>query len=255
METNGVLIRATDLAAGYGRRNVLEGITFEVRQGESWFFIGPNGCGKTTLVRVLLGLLDPRQGSLELHPELADRQRLGFVPQRHEITAALPMTLREFVALGAVRSRLRRAEQAERLRWALARVGLEAEADRDFRTLSGGQRQRALIARALVRRPELLILDEPTSGLDVPATASLLEFLSDLNRREGATLVVVTHDLSIAARHASHAGLFREGRLLAGPCREMLTRKHLEHIYGVPVDVPGFDDDGPDAGSPAEARA
>ncbi len=110
-------------------------------------------------------------------------------------------------------------------------------ARRDFWALSGGQRQRALLARALVRRPALLVLDEPTNGLDLSTEDALLNFLADLNHEEGTTLLVVTHDLAVAGRYARNVVLVHGGGTVAGPRERVLTPEHLERAYGVAVDV------------------
>jgi ABC-type cobalamin/Fe3+-siderophores transport system ATPase subunit len=110
-------------------------------------------------------------------------------------------------------------------------------AGRDYWSVSGGQRQRALVARALVRRPRLLILDEPTNGLDLSTEDTFLRLLADLNRNEHVTLLFVTHYLAIAARYATHLAIFHSGRVEVGPRQEMLTRDALERVYGVGVEV------------------
>jgi len=108
---------------------------------------------------------------------------------------------------------------------------------RSYWALSGGQRQRALIARALVRHPALLVLDEPTTGLDLAAEASVLEFLAALNADDGLTVLVVTHDLYLATRYATHAALFHGGTVLAGPRDTVLCGANLTRVYGAPVDI------------------
>ncbi|MGH7409836.1 MAG: metal ABC transporter ATP-binding protein, partial [Candidatus Methylomirabilis sp.] len=145
MENTDVVIKTTQLALAYDRRIVLENINFELRQGEFCFFLGPNGSGKTTLIRAILGVLRPQAGRLWLNPDLARREQIGFVPQRCDLNPTLPTTLREFVLLGLVGIQATTKEQTERLDWALARVGLEGMARRDYWSLSGGQRQRALV--------------------------------------------------------------------------------------------------------------
>ncbi len=237
MENTDVILKATGLTVGYARRTVIESVTLECRKGEFWFFIGPNGSGKTTLIRAMLGILRPQAGQLWLHPDLARREGIGFVPQRCDLNPALPTTVREFVVLGLVGIRLGTKEEVERLEWALHKVGLEGMARRDYWSLSGGQRQRALVARALVRRPGLLILDEPTNGLDLSTEDSFLRFLADLNREEHLTLFFVTHDIAIAARYATHLALFRSGSVESGPRQQMLNRAALERVYGVGVEV------------------
>lgn len=231
------MIQAEGVAIGYGQRDVLGDVTFRVGGGEFWFFVGPNGCGKTTLLRAVLGLLSPRAGRLTLHPEIESRARIGFVPQRAELSRTLPTTVREFVLLGTVRAGVPRGEEAARLEWALGRVGLSGFGARDYWALSGGQRQRALLARALIRRPALLVLDEPTTGLDISTEDALLKFLAALNRDEGLTLLVVSHDIAMAASYGTHVALFHEGRLIAGPRDEVLTPRNLEKVYGVAMEV------------------
>jgi ABC-type Mn2+/Zn2+ transport system ATPase subunit len=232
-----VIVRTAGLRLGYGQRVVLTQVDFQLRQGEFWFFIGPNGEGKTTLVRAILGLVRPQAGQLWVHPELGQRQRIGFVPQRCDINPTLPTTVREFVLLGLVGIDTNRREAAVRLGWALERVGLGKLEGKDYWSLSGGQRQRALVARALVRRPSVLILDEPTNGLDLAAEDTVLRFLAELNRKDHQTLLFVTHNLAIAARYATHIAMFHAGEVLSGSRQEVLSRKTIERIYGITVEI------------------
>jgi ABC-type Mn2+/Zn2+ transport system ATPase subunit len=231
------ILRTTDLSVGYGRRVILEDVTLEVRQGEFWVFLGPNGSGKTTLIRAILQILRPRAGGVWLHPDHARREQIGFVPQRCDINPTLPTTVREFVLLGLVGIRVNRPDRATRLGRALERAGLSGLGDQSYWALSVGQRQRALVARALVREPSLLILDEPTSSLDLATEDAFLRFLADLNRVEGLTLLFVTHDLAIAARYATHLALFHSGRVETGPREQALNRAALERVYGAKVEV------------------
>jgi ABC-type Mn2+/Zn2+ transport system ATPase subunit len=232
-----VIVRTAGLRLGYGRRVVLTHVDFRMRLGEFWFFLGPNGEGKTTLLRAILGILRPQSGQLWVHPELGQRQRIGFVPQRCDINPTLPTTVREFVLLGLVGIDTDRREAAVRLGWALERVGLGGLEGKDYWSLSGGQRQRALVARALVRRPSVLILDEPTNGLDLAAEDAVLRFLAELNHKQQQTLLFVTHNLAIAARYATHIALFHAGEVVSGSRQEVLNRQTLERIYGVAVEV------------------
>jgi ABC-type Mn2+/Zn2+ transport system ATPase subunit len=218
-----VLLRASDLGLSYGERPVLAGVSLEIRRGEFWVLLGANGSGKTTFLRAILGILEPSAGTLWPHPDLASRDRIGFVPQACELNPALPTTVREFASLGLVGIRASRAERTERLEEALARVGLAGLARADYWSLSGGQRQRALVARALVRRPSILVLDEPMNHLDYYAEESLLRDLLEMNRSAGITLLVVTHDVALAEAHATHVALFRDGTAVTGD-RDLLQR-------------------------------
>lgn len=233
MEHSQVVLRAMALSLGYGAHTVLRNLHFEVRPGEFWFFLGQNGGGKTTLLKAVLGLLAPQAGQLWLDPTFASRERTGFVPQRCDLNPTLPTTVREFVLLGLVGLKVSRAEQHERLTWALEKMGLSGLASQNYWSLSGGQRQRALVARALVRRPTLLVLDEPTNNLDLPTEDALLQLLIALKKEEALTLLFVTHNVGIAARYATHVGLLYSGNLLSGPCQQVLTIDNLAHMYGV----------------------
>jgi ABC-type Mn2+/Zn2+ transport system ATPase subunit len=249
-----VVVEASRLRVGYGRGEVLADVDFLIRRGQFWFFVGPNGEGKTTLVKSILGILRPLAGRLELSPGLTDGRAIGFVPQRCDMKRTLPMTVRDFVLMGLVRKGISRREAARDLEWALGTVGLEGMAARDYWSLSGGQRQRTLIARGLIRRPMLLLLDEPTNGLDLAAEDALLRLVARLNREEGITVILVTHAISIAARHASHVALFHDHRVTAGPREEVLTSSNLKRAYGINVEIPPHRGMDAEAGIAAPAR-
>jgi ABC-type Mn2+/Zn2+ transport system ATPase subunit len=232
-----VVIAVEGLALAYGRRKVLDAIDLEIREGDFCFFIGPNGSGKTTLIRAILGMLRPRAGRLWLNSDLARLDRVGFVPQRSDLNTALATTVREFVLLGLAGIAVHRREQAKRLQWALARVGLEPLAGADYWSLSGGQRQRTLVARALVRRPRLLILDEPTKGLDLPSEEAFVRLTADLNRQESLTVIFVSHDVALAARHATSVALFSSGTVVFGSPDTVLTAANLQRAYGEELEI------------------
>jgi len=208
-----VLVRTDALDLAYGAHLVVRGASIEVRRGDFWFLLGGNGSGKTTFLRALLGILPPRGGSLWLSPELHGRQGIGFVPQHCAINPSLPTTVREFVSLGLVGLSVAPGERPARLARALERVGLGPLVERDYWSLSGGQRQRALVARGLIREPALLILDEPMNHLDPDAEEALLHDLLELRARQRLALLLVTHDIAMAERHATHVATFAGGRL------------------------------------------
>jgi ABC-type Mn2+/Zn2+ transport system ATPase subunit len=245
MESPDVVVRMRGVALGYGQRMVLQEVNLEVRAGELWFILGPNGGGKTTLLRAFLGLLRPQAGELWVHPELGRRERVGFVPQRCNLIPTLPITVREFVLLGLVGIPVCREEEHERLVWALDIMGLQGLAEQSYWTLSGGQRQRALVARALIRRPTLLVLDEPTGGLDIATEDRLLCTLTAVHQTAHHTVLFVTHSPPIAMRHATHAALLLDGRVIAGPRQAVLTERNLARLYGLAACGP------PDPGAPS----
>jgi ABC-type Mn2+/Zn2+ transport system ATPase subunit len=233
------LVRLEDAAVGYGRRALLEGVALAVRPGDFLGLVGPNGGGKTTLLRALLGALPLLRGRLVRSRGL----RVGYVPQREHVDGAWPFTAGEVALMGRVPALgpLRRpgARDREEVRRALARVGMEELRDRWFGELSGGQRQRTLIARALAAAPELLALDEPTNGMDPGAELSTMDLLRDLQREGGPAIVMVSHRIEAVANHASvlafvdqEAGLFRVGSV-----DEMLRPEALLALYRRPVEV------------------
>lgn len=237
MNANEIVLQAERLDLGYGASPVLRGVELEVRAGELWFLIGPNGTGKSTLLRAILGILAPQAGRLALHPEVASRQRVGYVPQICQLNPTLPTTVREFAWLGFAGSAVPRGERRATLAWALAQVGLAGHERASYWSLSGGQRQRALVARALVRRPRLLLVDEPTEGLDVAAADAFRRTVLELNRSTGLTLLFVTHNLHLAARMATHVALFERGGVRPGTAAELLRHDVIERAFGISIDL------------------
>lgn len=226
------VLQTHNLSLSYGQKTILQDVNLTVRTGEFWCFLGQNGVGKTTLLRALLGLLHPQAGQLQFHPKLGRRECMGFVPQRCDLNPTLSITVREFALLGLVGIRTNRAQHQQRLSWALEKMHLSGMADKDYWALSGGQRQRVLVARALVRRPTLLILDEPTNNLDLSMEDTFLQTLSALHAEERNTILFVTHNVNIAARYATHIGLITAGTLVSGPREQVLTNQNLEQVYG-----------------------
>ncbi len=223
-----VVLQTTNLSVGYGNFVVLGRVNLTIRAGELWFVLGRNGSGKTTLLQALLGLLKPQTG--RLHRQVANG--VGFVPQRCDINPTLPITIREFIGLGLVGTTLNRTTRREYLDRALGIFDLAQLKHKNYWTLSGGQRQRALVARAMVRRPALLILDEPTNNLDLAAEGDFLQTLTDIHEREHNTCLFVTHNLGLAERYATHIGLVAQGTVIAGPKSEVLNEANLDRVYG-----------------------
>lgn len=237
MNNDDFVFKMSALSFAYGDRIVLKDVDLMVKLGEFWFLLGPNGVGKTTLLKTLLGILPPKRGTIDLHPRLAQGEFIGFVPQRCDFNPSLPTTVREFVSLGLAGIATHKQERAERLFWALEKMHLTGMEGKNYWSLSGGQRQRALVARALIHRPGFLIADEPTKDLDLPAANALMESLTDLNRAENLTILFVTHDLTLAARYATHIALFVDGLVQVGRNPAILNPDCLERTYGVPVSV------------------
>jgi ABC-type Mn2+/Zn2+ transport system ATPase subunit len=221
-------VRADGLAAGYGGEAVLREVTFAVEPGRSVCVLGPNGGGKTTLFRVLLGELRPEAGRFNV------AGRPAYVAQTERTRLDFPVTALDVALMGTlVRGRWwlppRRDERAA-AGAALERVGLGAEAGVRFGELSGGQRQRALLARALVQEARVLLLDEPLSGVD-PASAALIAGVFDELRADGRTLLVSSHDVE-SARGFDLVLCLHRRQVAFGPPAEVLERATLQATYG-----------------------
>lgn len=180
------LIEARDVAVDLGVRKVLRGITMSVQEGEIVTILGPNGSGKTTLLRTLSGALEPTRGQLVRRDDL----RIGYTPQRLALDSTMPLTVERFLTLAEKTTRQDREA-------AMERVGLLSEKSEQLSALSGGQFQRALLARAILRKPNLLALDEPTQGLDQPGTAAFYTLIEDLREETGCAVLMVSHDLHV----------------------------------------------------------
>lgn len=198
------LVDISDLEFGYGAQPVLSGIRLRIETGTTLGLIGPNGGGKTTLVRLLLGALQPSAGSIRiagLPPVKAIRRGdlIGYLPQNPPTSSRLPLSVRQVVRLGlAGKTGMLRKAAREDLDFAdalLERVGVADMAERPIGALSGGELQRVYIARALAPRPRLLVLDEPTTGIDRGGQQRFIEFIQDLKGELGLTMVFVSHDL------------------------------------------------------------
>lgn len=187
---------------GYGDRRVVDGVDLTVRRGEVVALLGPNGCGKSTLVRGLLGLVEQQGGQVRLfgvpRERFRDFTRIGYVPQHHTLTAAVRATITEVVEVGRLPHRPWWRPQGrldrEVVRESIAAVGLGDRAHAEVARLSGGQQRRVLIARALAGRPDVLVMDEPTAGVDT-ANQEALALVIDRLAAGGTSMVVVTHEL------------------------------------------------------------
>lgn len=197
-------VEITQLDFSYGKQPVLRGIDLTVPSGTALGVVGPNGGGKTTLLRLLLGLLKPSGGSIRIGglspPEAVRRGNLvGYLPQNPPVPDAFPLSVRQVVRLGLVaKTGMFRSYARADLTFAdslLERVGIAELADTPVRSLSGGQLQRVYIARALVARPMLLLLDEPTTGVDRPGQHLFIDFLQELKQELRLTVIFVSHDL------------------------------------------------------------
>ncbi|ATB50608.1 ABC transporter ATP-binding protein [Corallococcus macrosporus] len=234
------------LVAGYGPRPILHDVAFQVRPGELWAVLGPNGTGKSTLLRAVLGLGPWRRGEVRLLGQeraawapRALARRVAWVPQTFE--SAEGFSGLELVLMGRSPHLglwgLPSAGDVSLAREVMTELGIAHLAERPAEALSGGERRMLMLARGLVQQPELLLLDEPTAFLDV---AHQVGSLDRVRARVDAGLgaVAVLHDVNLAAAFATHVLLLREGRVLAqGAAGEVLERASLESLYGLPMET------------------
>jgi zinc transport system ATP-binding protein len=238
------VIEVENLSYRYGEQSVLDTVSFRVERGEFLGIIGPNGGGKTTVLRILLGLLKPTSGHVRIFGEnptdgMAWRQRVGVVPQQRDINYRFPIRARDVVELGLQArggKRFSRRERTTLVDEALSLVGAQNLEERPLWKLSGGQRQRIFVARALVSNPEILLLDEPTVGVDVEGEDLLLKWIARWKDERDLTVVLVTHDVGVIAPLADNLACLNV-KLHFHDKPERLTGEVIEQAYGCPAEV------------------
>lgn len=222
---------------GYGRNKIITDLNLVLTSGDYLGIVGPNGCGKTTILKAMLGMLRPMKGSVRRDNSV----KLGYVPQRQFIDEVYPLNVMEVALMGrysliSVFGRPSRADK-EFVMDCLNHVGIADLAERPYRDLSGGQKQRTLIARALAAKPELLILDEPTNDMDIGSEHAIMELLTQFHFEDGITIVIVSHLLNVLVNYAKEFAMIDAGLKIVGKAEEILTSETLSAMYGMPVQV------------------
>ncbi|CAD5940785.1 iron(III)-siderophore transporter (ATP binding component) [Streptomyces sp. KY75] len=240
-------LQARDVRLGYGDREIVPGLSVTVPPGRITVIVGPNACGKSTLLRAMARLLVPSAGAVLLNgrsiqemPTKEVAAVLGILPQSP--TAPEGITVSDLVGRGRYPHQgwFRRwgAEDDEAVAQALLSTDVLELADRPVDELSGGQRQRVWIAMALAQRTDILLLDEPTTFLDASHQLDVLDLLTDLNRERGVTMVAVLHDLNLACRYADHMIAMKAGRILAeGRPVDIVTEELVGEVFGMRCSV------------------
>jgi zinc transport system ATP-binding protein len=238
-------IRFDETWFSYNSDPVVRDINFSITPGEFAAILGPNGSGKTTLMKLALGLLKPTSGQVLLFGEPADSftdwHRVGYVPQRTQATESrFPASVREIVNFGSYTGfnplAIFNRKSSSRVDEAMELAGIQHLADRRVSDLSVGQQQRMLIARSLVRRPDLLVMDEPVAGVDAAGEEQFHSMVRRLNRDLGITIVMVSHDIGAVMREATTCACVNGDIVFHGPVHQ-LDAQALSGLYGFPVDV------------------
>lgn len=218
-----------------GGQIILEDVSLQWDTGAFVAVIGPNGGGKTTLIRTLLGLQAPSAGKVELlgATPLRTRHRVGYVPQLRPIDLSFPISVAEVVAMGCLSHQHSKAKHAEHVQNAMQQLELSSLAKRPVGTLSGGELQRTLIARALAADPQMLVLDEPTSHIDPKATELIYQILTQLNQR--IPIITVSHELGVVSQFIKTIACVN--RCVHDHGTKEMTPSMFEETYGCPVDL------------------
>jgi len=244
-------IRFDETWFSYNSVPVVRDINFSITPGEFAAILGPNGSGKTTLMKLALGLLKPTSGQVLLFGEPAeiftDWHKVGYVPQRTQSTESrFPASVREIVNFGSYSGfsplSIFKRDKSNRVDEAMDMAGIGQLASRRVSDLSVGEQQRMLIARSLVRKPELLVMDEPVAGVDAAGEEQFHTMVRRLNRDLGITIVMVSHDIGAVMREATTCACINRDIVFHGPVHQ-LDAQALSGLYGFPVDVLMHDDE------------
>lgn len=231
-----VLVSFQDISLGYGAGTILHQMNWQICAGDYFALVGPNGCGKTTVIKAMLGMLSPLHGRIELASSLS----IGYVAQRETLHTHFPLTAHDIVLMGLYKrigaGKSPSKQDCDKARHVLAEVGIADKADTVYRDLSGGQKQRLLLARAIISEPQLLLLDEPTNGMDIAGEQIILDLIENVARRQSMTVLLITHNLNLIAGRARSVGIITvNGMFRCGPAQEIMESATLSALYGCPV--------------------
>ncbi len=239
MNRSDPLILVENVSFSFNGLEVIQNVSFAISPGDFVALIGPNGSGKTSLIRIILGILKPSTGRVVLLGEELSQftqwQRIGYVPQKAtHMDPYFPASVREVVAMGLLSKkrfpRIFTRQDEAAIDRALDQVDMKDLKNRRIGELSGGQQQRVFIARAIVNGPDVLFLDEPTAGVDADTQARFYEMLADLNRKEGLTIVLITHDVGIITKHVSKVACLNQRLFFHGTHDEFCSSSVVQEL-------------------------
>lgn len=240
-------ISTKNLNISYGNIDIVKDLNLEIPKGKITTIIGPNGCGKSTILKTIARIIKPKSGDIYVNNKNIKEQNpkdlakmMAVLPQSPQAPSGL--TVEELIAYGRFPhqkgfGRLKK-EDNDIVTWALKSTGIEEFRDRPIQALSGGQRQRAWIAMALAQQTDILILDEPTTYLDLAHQLEVLKLLEELNKKQGTTIVMVIHELNNAARFADHMIGVKKGKVVCeGSSYEVMTKENLRELFNIDAEI------------------
>lgn len=240
-------ITIKELQAGYDDTIIIPKMNLTIPKGKITMIIGSNGCGKSTLLKSIARIIKPGKGEIRLEGKLIKEMAPKEIAKQMAVLAQNPiipskLTVQELVAFGRYpyqkAFRTMAKEDHEIIEWAMTETGVQELKDRDVSQLSGGQRQRVWIAMTLAQKTDILVLDEPTTYLDMAHQLEVLTLLQDLNRKNKTTIVIVIHELNLAAKFADNLVGMKKGELIfEGAPTDVLIKKNLEELYGIDAKI------------------
>jgi len=242
------VISVKDLDYIVSEQTILSNISFEIEQGEYVALVGPNGGGKSTLIKLILGLLTPSMGEIKIlsKPQkiFKDYHKIGYVPQNVSLfDNNFPLSVYETVSLGLSSQKpwfsFLNSKDKEMIEIALDSATIGDLRDKNLSELSGGQRQRVMIARALVSNPQILILDEPSTGVDIASQEKFYQFLKGLNMEQNLTIIFITHDLGVIADDVTNVLAVNQNLVFRGTAQEILSCESMSELYGTKSHIIG----------------
>ena len=240
-------ISTKNLNISYGNLDIVKDLNLDIPKGKITTIIGSNGCGKSTILKTIARIIQPKSGDIFVNNiNIKDQSPKGLakavavLPQSPQAPSGL--TVEELIAYGRFPHQKgfgkMRKEDNDIVTWALQSTGIEEFRDRPIEALSGGQRQRAWIAMALAQQTDILILDEPTTYLDLAHQLEILKLLEELNRKQGTTIVMVIHELNNAARFADHMIGVKKGKVICqGSAEEVMTKENLKELFNIDAEI------------------